>query len=56
MLLLIARIHNALTNEKGQGMVEYGLILGLVTVLVIGSLTTIGTTIKGYFAAVVTAL
>ena len=56
MLQLIARVHLYLRSEKGQGMVEYGLILGLVTVGVIASLTSIGTSIKQYFADIVTAL
>ncbi|MDR3559880.1 MAG: Flp family type IVb pilin [Negativicutes bacterium] len=53
---MLAIILNSLRCQKGQGMVEYGLILGLVTVLVLGSLTTIGTTIQGYFSAIVSAL
>jgi len=37
------RAANVLHNEKGQGMVEYGLILALVSVVVILVLTGIGT-------------
>jgi pilus assembly protein Flp/PilA len=32
----------SLRNQKGQGMVEYGLILALVAVVAITALTTIG--------------
>lgn len=53
---MLAFILNALRNEKGQGMVEYGLILGLVTIVVIGSLTTIGQNIATYFSTIATAL
>ncbi|MBP2656035.1 MAG: Flp/Fap pilin component [Firmicutes bacterium] len=32
----------SLRNQKGQGMVEYGLILALVAVVAITALTTLG--------------
>ncbi|MBP2653673.1 MAG: Flp/Fap pilin component, partial [Firmicutes bacterium] len=32
----------SLRNQKGQGMVEYGLILALVAVVAIAALTTVG--------------
>ena len=31
-----------LMNEEGQGMVEYGLIIALVAVVVIGAITALG--------------
>ncbi|WP_448576739.1 Flp family type IVb pilin [Thermomicrobium sp.] len=34
---------------EGQSLVEYGLILALVAVVVIGALTLIGTNIRGLF-------
>jgi pilus assembly protein Flp/PilA len=43
-------------DESGQGMVEYGLILALVSVVVIATLATIGTTIKEKFGDVKTEL
>ncbi|TFF65696.1 Flp family type IVb pilin [Helcococcus ovis] len=36
-------------EESGQGMVEYGLILALISVVVIAALTSVGTKIKGIF-------
>jgi pilus assembly protein Flp/PilA len=36
-------------DEAGQGMVEYGLILALVAIVVIGALTLIGTDISAIF-------
>lgn len=36
-------------DEAGQGMVEYGLILALVAVVVIGVLTTMGDNLKALF-------
>jgi pilus assembly protein Flp/PilA len=38
-----------LRNEKGQGMVEYGLILSLIAVVVIAALTLMGTNLQGMF-------
>lgn len=39
-------------EEDGQGMVEYGLILALVSVAVILILTTLGTNLTGIFTTV----
>ncbi len=36
-------------EEEGQGMAEYGLILGLIAVVVIGALTLFGGKIKSLF-------
>ena len=36
-------------DEEGQGMVEYGLIIGLVAVVVIVALTALGGGIKAKF-------
>ena len=43
-------------SEKGQGMVEYGLILALIAVVVIALLTGIGENLKGIFTRVQGAL
>jgi pilus assembly protein Flp/PilA len=41
---------NWLKNEEsGQGMVEYGLILALIAVVVIGALTLLGGNVKSIF-------
>lgn len=45
-----------LRREDGQAMVEYALILGLVSVVAIGALTLIGTDVKGVLTAVESAL
>jgi pilus assembly protein Flp/PilA len=39
-------------DEKGQGMVEYGLIIGLIAVVVIGALIILGPKISDLFTAV----
>jgi len=36
-------------NEEGQGMVEYGLIIALVAVVVIGAVTLLGTKAETVF-------
>lgn len=38
-----------LKDEDGQGMVEYGLIIGLVAIVVIGALTVLGPRIAEMF-------
>ncbi|WP_338179480.1 Flp family type IVb pilin [Candidatus Dormiibacter inghamiae] len=43
-------------RQRGQGMVEYGLILALVAVVVIVVLTQLGTAIQGKFTQIVGAL
>ncbi|MCI6272921.1 MAG: Flp family type IVb pilin [Erysipelotrichaceae bacterium] len=43
---------NWLLDESGQGMVEYGLIIALVSVVAIGVLGTIGNNLKNMFNTV----
>lgn len=38
-----------IANRKGQGMVEYGLIVALIAVVVIVALTLMGTNLKDLF-------
>lgn len=40
---------NWLRNEEGQGMVEYGLILGLIALVAIVALIALGPKIKNLF-------
>lgn len=49
MLMYFEMFKNLLRNEKGQGMVEYGLILSLIAVVVIAALTLMGTNLQGMF-------
>jgi pilus assembly protein Flp/PilA len=46
----------AWSREEGQAMVEYALILGLISVVAIAALTLIGTDVNGVYTAVQTAL
>ena len=43
-------------DESGQGLVEYSLILALVSIATIGLLTALGTDIGGVFTDVTDAL
>ncbi len=53
---LIWKIRGLLTRQEGQGMVEYALILVLVSIVVIVILLTMGNQIKNVFSNVVAAL
>lgn len=46
---MLNKLKGLFMEEEGQGMVEYGLILGLIAVVVIGLLTTLGTEIAALF-------
>lgn len=49
VMLIWEEIKASLRNEKGQGMVEYGLILALISVVVIGVLTLMGGNLNTMF-------
>lgn len=44
------------SSEKGQGLVEYALLLTLVAVVVIGILSVLGTSINNVYLKVITGL
>jgi pilus assembly protein Flp/PilA len=43
-------------DEKGQGMVEYGLIIALIALVVIGALVAMGDSLTAKFNEIVTKL
>jgi pilus assembly protein Flp/PilA len=49
-------INAVLQSKKGQGMVEYGLILALVAVIGMAALVLLGPTVAAKFTEVNTAL
>ncbi|TCS83338.1 Flp family type IVb pilin [Tepidibacillus fermentans] len=51
-----SRAKKSLENEAGQGMVEYGLIIALIAVVVIGALSLMGTSIRDLFTNVTSSL
>ena len=56
MMNLSWKMRNLLIRQEGQGMVEYALILVLVSIVVIVILITMGGQIANVFSNVVTAL
>lgn len=53
MMNLVKRFAN---DESGATAIEYGLIAGLIGVVIITAVTSVGTSIKGKFEAVSGAL
>ena len=49
-------MRNLITAEEGQGMTEYGLVLGVIAIAVVGILVTMRTSIVGLFTKANTAL
>ena len=47
------RFTEMLKDESGQGMVEYGLIIGLVAVIVVAVFLLLGGQIKSFFSGTV---
>lgn len=47
---------NKVREEKGQGMVEYALIIGLVAIVVIAVLVLLGPAISAKFQQIINAL
>lgn len=45
-----------INDESGQGMVEYGLILALIAVVVIGVMSLVGDEVKEIFTKIKNAL
>jgi pilus assembly protein Flp/PilA len=53
---MLNKIKGLFIEEKGQGMTEYGLILGLIAVGVIAVLITLGDEISSVFSDLVSKL
>lgn len=54
--LTMKLVKNFLNNESGATAIEYGLIAGLIAVVIIAAVTTIGTDLLAKFNAIATAL
>lgn len=53
---MTALLKKFIGNENGATAIEYGLIAALISVVVIGVLTTTGTNLQADFTSVATAL
>ena len=53
---MVSLFHQLWMDEDGQGMAEYGLIIALVALVVIGALTALGGGLKGIFESIENAL
>jgi Flp pilus assembly pilin Flp len=56
MLELYLRLRNALEPDEGQTLVEYALIIAVVSVLIVAALIALRGGIEGVFDAIVAAL
>ena len=56
MYMTYLKVKAFLSNKKGQGMVEYGLIIALVAVVAIVGLTFLGPKISDLFSSVGTTI
>jgi pilus assembly protein Flp/PilA len=54
--VLITWIKDNWKRQEGQTMAEYGVILALIAVVVIGTMAALGTSVKDKIGAVVTGL
>jgi pilus assembly protein Flp/PilA len=43
-------------NDEGAALIEYGMLVGLIAVVCVGAVGTLGATILGYFTAINAAL
>jgi len=50
------KLKKFLKTEEGATAIEYGLIAALISVIIIGAVTLVGTNLSGTFAAVAGAL
>ena len=55
-LSLYIKMKSLLKNEEGVTAIEYGLIAGLIAILIIAAVTTAGESLQAIFEAVATAL
>jgi pilus assembly protein Flp/PilA len=56
MEILLLGIRNWLSNEEGQDLAEYGLLLGLIAVVVMIAVALLGESLLAYFDVLATAV
>ena len=53
---MIAQLKNFVVNQEGATAIEYGLIAALISVVIIGALTLVGTNLNADFPSVAGSL
>ncbi|SFA79391.1 MULTISPECIES: Flp family type IVb pilin [unclassified Bacillus (in: firmicutes)] len=53
---MMKKMQSLFTEEQGQGMTEYGLVLGIIAVAVVGALAVLRTEVLEMFESVKTAV
>jgi pilus assembly protein Flp/PilA len=53
---MMKKLMAKLQNEEGQGLVEYALIIVLVSIVVIAGLSALGTKVSSVFTTITTSL
>ena len=53
---MIERAMQLLLNDEGQDLIEYGLLIGIVTLASVLAITAIGGKVKAYFTSLDTAM
>jgi len=53
---MLKKLMAKMQNEEGQGLVEYALIIVLVSIAAVATLTILGTTVSGVFTTIVGSL
>ncbi|GHH97574.1 Flp family type IVb pilin [Neobacillus kokaensis] len=53
---MLKKLKDLVVKEEGQALTEYGLIIALIAVVVIGALTAIGTGLDGKFEEIKNAI
>jgi pilus assembly protein Flp/PilA len=56
MFTLLSNLGTLIKDDRGVTALEYGLIAGLVAVVIVTSVTALGTTLAGTFTTIVAAL
>ncbi|MCS6803552.1 MAG: Flp family type IVb pilin [Acidobacteriota bacterium] len=56
MLNIVTKLYNFITDDEGQGLAEYALILVLVSIVAVGALTALGGQITTVFSTITTNL
>ena len=53
---MLPMLRSCLCDEKGATAIEYGLIAGLIAVVIIAAVTLLGTDIQGVFTSITNAI